>query len=217
MLKDGVSNKTDLYGGDILKIASVFAEIVENENNCNIGQKYESIVDNLYFVINTLLDNSAGWMEINLLNIKIQVSSRILINIDKLGFKLLDSISLKCCQSYGKSFILQNLEVEVKNIPSNEIREECYNFPNGSICIPESGLKNEGNKCIPTVATYLNLKNNEMGLFPEHMSHEKFNSPVIVSLSIKNGREIILNGNNEPIVVTFKHPKVKVTIKYKCI
>ena len=93
MLKDGVSNKTDLYGGDILKIASVFAEIVENENNCNIGQKYESIVDNLYFVINTLLDNSAGWMEINLLNIKIQVSSRILMNIDKLGFKLLDSIS----------------------------------------------------------------------------------------------------------------------------
>ena len=124
MLKDGVSNKTDLYGGDILKIASVFGEMIENENNCNIGQKYESIVDNIYFVINTLLDNSAGWMEINLLNIKIQVSSRILINIDKLGFKLLDSISLKGCQSYGKSFILQNLEVEVKNIPSNDISEE---------------------------------------------------------------------------------------------
>ena len=145
MLKDGVSNKTDLYGGDILKIASVFAEIVEN--NFNIGQKYESIVDNLYFVINTLLDNSAGWKEINLLNIKIQVSSRILVNIDELGFKLLDSISLKICQSYGKSFILQNLEVEVKNKPSNEISEECYNFPNGSICIPESGLKkNERNE-----------------------------------------------------------------------
>ena len=81
--------EADLFGGDVLKIDYMIMNIIKTKTNTTIDVLKE-IAPKIFTIVNKLLGNVKGWMEINDYMKKAIASSNILVSVDFLGLKLKD-------------------------------------------------------------------------------------------------------------------------------
>ena len=202
-----------LYGGDIIGIVGLLEGLGEKYEKefdpdplFEVGD-FENFTSYMFTISNKLVNERVGWLEISSSESRYQSSSKILKNIDQIGFIYLDDQETDNCEPYNKTYAKPRMNIQLAMQPKKPNGSEtCFVYQDNSICLPASAYDSVVGDCIKTVTTFMNFENEEAQLFPSFSVLPSSNQSYITGLSVNNGLKIKIADGQEPVRMSFHHP-----------
>ena len=174
------------------------------------GAKFKTFTENMFYIVNNLFGCSLGWSEIPNASLRYDASTRLLQNVEAVGFTFLNHHQSDNLCGKNLSFASSNLSVILKSEPNNqESGQHCFYFTFGHICLLGSHYQ-QSQDCNHYVASSLTF-NNENGIKLPMFPHHGFsNRSTIIGLSINNHSRVYLKDEDESVQIVFNEVNINI-------